>query len=215
MKIVKELIKKIAFRYLKLGKPSYPFNVEPIQLATLVSELERLDTKEGNILEVGVARGMTTRFLVEHLSNNTNFQGNYYAVDTFESFTDEDLNFEVSQRGKQLGELKGFDYNDVDVWHSNFSEFPFVVAIKSDCSALDYSELKPIKLTFLDVDLYLPTLKALHKIYDQTVEGGVIMVDDCMNNTVYDGAYQAYMEFCAEKGIEPKIIGNKCGVIHK
>ncbi len=34
-------------------------------------------------------------------------------------------------------------------------------------------------------------------------------------NNVYDGAYQAYMEFCQERGIVPMLIGNKCGVIYK
>ena len=98
---------------------------------------------------------------------------------------------------------------------SNFSAFTFVEAIKSDCSLIDYTKLEPIKFTFLDVDLYLPTLKTLEKIYDSTVEGGVILIDDCLDNNQWDGAYQAYVEFCTKKSIEQKIIGNKCGVIYK
>jgi hypothetical protein len=214
MKILKERLKKIAFKYLRLGAPNYSYNVEPIQLAKLISELIRLDSTEGNILEVGVARGMTTRFICEHLKN-TNFEGTYYAIDTFESFTDRDLDFEVSTREKQLTKLKGFEYNDFNVWKSHFRDFAFLKAVKSDCSDLDYKEFMPIKLAFLDVDLYLPTLKELTKIYECTCEGGVILVDDCMDNIIYDGAFQAYMEFCAEKCIEPKIIGNKCGIIYK
>ena len=215
MKIVKETLKKIAFKYLKVGKPKYDYCVEPIQLATLVSELVRLDAIQGNILEIGVARGMTTRFLCEHLSYCKNFDGTYYAVDTFDSFTDEDMQFEVSNRGKSLADMNAFGYNDFNIWRSNFSEFSFVEAIKSDCSILDYTKLQPIKLTFLDVDLYLPTLKTLEKVYDSTIEGGVILIDDCSDNNVWDGAYQAYVEFCTKKNIEQKIIGNKCGVIYK
>ena len=214
IKPLKELLKQIAFKYLKLGAPNYLYNVEPIQLAKIISELIRLDSTEGNILEVGVARGMTTRFICEHLTN-TKFEGIYYAIDTFESFTDSDLEYEVSNRKKDLAQLKGFQYNDVNVWKSHFRDFSFLKAVKSDCGKLDYKEFKPIKLTFLDVDLYLPTLKTLKKIYNCTCEGGVILVDDCMDNTIYDGAFQAYMEFCAEKGIEPNIIGNKCGIIYK
>jgi hypothetical protein len=37
-----DLLKKVAFRYTTLGMPSYRFNVEPIQLATLVCEIDRL-----------------------------------------------------------------------------------------------------------------------------------------------------------------------------
>ena len=214
IKPLKELLKQISFKYFKLGAPNYSYNVEPIQLAKLISELIRLDSTEGNILEVGVARGMTTRFICEHLKN-TKFEGIYYAIDTFESFTDSDLEYEVSNRKKDLAQLKGFQYNDFNVWKSHFRDFSFLKAVKSDCGKLDYEEFKPIKLTFLDVDLYLPTLKALNKIYHCTCEGGVILVDDCINNIIYDGAFQAYMEFCAEKGIEPCIIGNKCGIIYK
>ena len=101
IKPLKELSKQISFKYFKLGAPNYSYNVEPIQLAKLISELIRLDSTEGNILEVGVARGMTTRFICEHLKN-TKFEGIYYAIDTFESFTDSDLEYEVSSFGSRL-----------------------------------------------------------------------------------------------------------------
>ena len=44
MKILKEYVKKFAFRYLKVGAPKYDFNVEPIQMALLVNEIERMKT---------------------------------------------------------------------------------------------------------------------------------------------------------------------------
>jgi hypothetical protein len=47
------------------------------------------------------------------------------------------------------------------------------------------------------------------------VDGGVILVDDVMDKSMWDGSYQAYMEFCEEMGLEPEIVGNKCGVIRK
>jgi hypothetical protein len=43
----------------------------------------------------------------------------------------------------------------------------------------------------------------------------VILVDDVLDNCCWDGAYQAYMEFCGELNIKPTIVGNKCGVIRK
>jgi hypothetical protein len=199
-----------------MGVPRYPYNVEPIQLATLVIELERLKQFEGNIVEIGVARGMTTRFLCQHIENQKLEQTlSYFAIDTFESFTSEDLKYEVENRGKFLRDLKGFDYNDFGTWKANFSDYQFLKAIKSDCAVFDYKKIAPIKLSFLDVDLYLPTKKTLPKLYNETVVGGCILVDDVLNNATYDGAYQAFMEFCAEKDIEPKVLGNKCGVIYK
>jgi len=216
LKPIVELAKKVAFRHTKLGAPRYEFNVEPIQLATLVMELERLKDIDGNVVEIGVARGMTTRFLAQHIANQKLDKSlSYYAIDTFESFTNADLMYEVEHRGKSLADLQGFAYNDQIIWQRNFLDFPFVKAIKADCSNYDYSKIHPIKLTFLDVDLYLPTKNSLPKIYDATVSGGVILVDDVLNNSTYDGAYQAFMEFCEENSFPKKIIGNKCGFIQK
>ena len=87
--------------------------------------------------------------------------------------------------------------------------------IKSDCSIFNYENISPIKLVFIDVDLYLPTKKTLNKVFNHVIKGGYILVDDVQDNKNYDGAYQAYMEFCSEKNIKPIIIGNKCGLIKK
>lgn len=215
-KPLKEALKSLAFKYTKLGAPTYPYNLEPIQLALLINEIERLKSTNGNILEIGVARGMTTRFLCQHIrQQKIEHTLRLYAIDTFSSFTQSDLDFEVSKRGKDSSEMKGFAYNDYDIWAKHFSEYPFLEAIKADCSTLDYSIFSPIKLALLDVDLYLPTKNTLPKLYDSLAIGGAIVVDDVMDNATYDGAYQAFVEFCDVYDLAPKIIGNKCGVIYK
>lgn len=148
-KPLKETLKSFAFKYTILGAPNYPYNIESIQLSFLIDEIERLKNIKGNIVEIGVARGMTTRFICEHIKNqNLDHTLKFFAVDTFESFTKNDLDYEVNKRGKSLFELKGFDYNDYEIWKRNLSNFPFVNAIKSDCSTVDYSKLSPIKLVF-------------------------------------------------------------------
>ena len=216
VKTLKEKAKTLIFRHTSLAAPTYRYNIEPIQLAYLIMEIERLKNVQGNIVEIGVARGLTTRFLAQHIKNQKLDQSlKLYAVDTFESFTEADLAFEVSNRGKSLDALDAFKYNDYDVWKNNFTEFKFVVPVQSDCSIVDYDKLGPIKVAFLDVDLYLPTQKTLPKLYSALVPGGVILVDDVLQGTDYDGAYQAYMEFCEAVGQTPEVIGNKCGVIRK
>jgi hypothetical protein len=216
-KALKEAAKRIAFRFTPVGAPTYPYpNVEPIQLATLVTEFERLRDTPGAVVEIGVARGMTTRFLCEHiLRQGLAETTRYVAIDTFSSFVEADVAFEVTRRGKNREDIEGFAYNDYEVWKRNFAGFPFVTAIQADCSTFDYAALGPVKLAFLDVDLYLPTKNALAKLFDQIVDGGFILVDDVKDRNVYDGAYQAYMEFCAERGMTPEVIGTKSGVIRK
>jgi predicted O-methyltransferase YrrM len=216
VKTLKEKAKTLIFRHTSLAAPTYRYNIEPIQLAYLIMEIERLKNVQGNIVEIGVARGLTTRFLAQHIKNQKLDQSlKLYAVDTFESFTEADLAFEVSNRGKSLDALDAFKYNDYEVWKNNFTEFDFVVPVQSDCSIVDYDKLGPIKVAFLDVDLYLPTQKTLPKLYSALVPGGVILVDDVLQGTDYDGAYQAYMEFCEAIGQAREVIGNKCGVIRK
>lgn len=213
---IKELFKKFAFRYTPFGRPNYPYTVEPILIATIINEIERLKGIPGNLVEIGVARGMTTRLICEHLINQRiHDQQTFFCLDTFSSFTEKDLQFEIEKRGKTRKELSVFAYNDYEVWRRNFSEFPFVKPIETDCAEFDYRILRPIKLVFLDVDLYLPTKKTLPKIYEQLVNGGVILVDDTMDQCSWDGAYHAYMEFCQSERIPPRIIGNRCGLLYK
>jgi Macrocin-O-methyltransferase (TylF) len=214
-KIVRDRAKSIAFRYTKLGAPHFPYHVEPIQLATLINELERVRPLPGNIAEIGVARGMTTRFICQHFSTQQTSPPILYAIDTFSSFQRSDLDFEVNERGKSRWEMNEFGYNNFEAWSRNFANCPYVKPVQADCSTFDYESIAPLKLTFLDVDLYLPTKGALPRIYDVTLSGGVILIDDVMDNNRWDGAYQAYMEFCGTRGIAPKVIGNKCGIIYK
>jgi hypothetical protein len=207
--------KKLAFRYTRLGVPEYPYIVEPIQLATLVSELDRVKDVPGSIIEVGVAWGMTTRFVCEHLVASGRHNERLCAIDTFESFPQRDVEFEVKHRGKTREQVSGFDYLNFEVWKRNFRKFKFLTAYKADCATFDYSLVSPIKLAFLDVDLYLATRSALKQIYARLSEGGVVLVDDVMKPSRWDGAYQAYEEFCAESRLPFQLIGNKMGIIRK
>lgn len=209
-----ELAKKVAFRHTRFGAPSYPYNLEPIELATLIVESDRLRAVPGTILEVGVARGMTTRFLCEHF-RTSGYSGRFAVVDTFNSFPPEHLEHEVRQRGKRRGDLQAFRFSEFRSWTRNFSQFPSVVAYQADCATFDYGRLGPIKLALLDVDLYLPTKAALPAIYAQLTPGGVLLVDDVAPNSVWDGAYQAYHEFCDEMGLRPEVVGNKGGLLRK
>lgn len=213
-KLPYEQVKRIIYKYSSLLSPNYPYNLEPIQLATLVMEIERLHGIEGSILEIGVSRGMTTRFIAQHIHVN-NYDEHFYAIDTFSSFLKEDLDYEINKFEKKESELTGFYCADYQKLVTDLKRFDFIKVIQSDCSAVDYKLLSPIKLVLLDVDLYITIKKTLPLIYDQLIDGGVILIDDVLKGTIYDGAERAYKEFCLENNIEPKIIGNKCGIIRK
>lgn len=213
---VSEAIKSVVFRHTTLGAPKYEYCIEPIQLATLINEYERTRGVVGSLVEIGVARGMTTRFLCEHVIRQGDERViSYFALDTFSSFLESDVEHEINIRGKDGSKLHGFSYNDYNAWKRNFEPFPFVKAIVGDCSTFDYGSIGPIRMAFLDVDLYLPTKGALSKIYALLSDGGTIVVDDVQDRSIYDGAYQAYVEFCEEMNLKPEIIGNRCGIVRK
>ena len=213
--ILTEHIKKFIFRHTNFAKPKYKYNVEPVQLSELIKSIDALSSvKKNTIVEIGVARGMTTRFLAEHISLQ-NYNVDYYCIDTFSSFTDKDINHEIEKRNKNKEDLLGFTYNDYSKWKKNFQEYKFIKPIKCDCSTFDFSSIAPINLCFLDVDLYLPTIKTLNNIWNFMAKDSVIFVDDVMDNNEWDGAFQAFMEFVNDKKLNYYLIGNKCGVIKK
>lgn len=210
------VVKLLVYRYFNIRSPKYPYMVEPSQLALLVNELDKLKDSESGVIEIGTFRGMTTRFLCEHITKQNLNNISYWAIDTFNSFEEEDVDFEVVERGKKRSSISSaFKVNDFDIFKKNFKDFPFLTAIKDNCTEVNFEAMKPIRLVFLDVDLYLPTIKVLRTIFNLLEEGGVIIVDDVMENNTWDGAHQAYMEFCEELNITPEIIGNKSGIIRK
>ena len=61
---------------------------------------------------------MTTKFLAEHIKrqsmSNTLI---YYALDTFNSFNQEDLEYEVLKRKKKLNDMIAFNYLSFEAWN--------------------------------------------------------------------------------------------------
>mgnify|MGYP006083489935 CR=1 FL=1 len=208
----KEILKKILFRYTNLGSPTYSYNLEPLQLAEIISSLEKVKFFKGNICEIGVARGMTSRFICEYIKN-LETKPKFYCIDTFDSFVSEDIDYEIKNRNKTGTELKGFSYNNFDIWKKNFRNFEFVEAIKTDVKKFVFKDIKPIKFALLDVDLYLPTLSALNNLRENMVDGGILMVDDVSENNSWDGANQAFKEFTKKNSLKYKLVGKKCGII--
>lgn len=216
----REYAKRIAFRnpYLNwLSRPRYPFNLDPDQLAFLIQSLESTRHLGGTVLEVGVARGQTTVFLNTHL-RLTSDKRTYLCVDTFDGFLEKDILNEIDNRGKDDNlAYKGFAYNDANTFKKNMAALGFdnVKVLNKDANQLNEMDLGKISVALLDVDLYKPTLSALRVTFKCLEPGGVILVDDVMDDSLFDGAAQAYKEFCMEIGLSPVVLGRRTGVIKK
>ena len=217
----RELAKKIAFRTPALSflsRPRYPYNLTPSQLAFLVSALDRTRGLAGNIVELGVARGMTTYFLNHHMSL-TDDPRKYLCIDTFSGFVESDIAHEKrrkeSEKNGPMPTFAEYAYGEPEIFRKNMQEFGRVTVIQKDVNLLKLSDVGAVSLALLDVDLYFPTKRALPILFDALLPAGVIMVDDCKMGDFFDGAGAVYQEFCKEHHITPKIIGTKGGIIEK
>jgi O-methyltransferase len=194
----------------------YDYMFSPNQLIFLAQCLAETRDVPGCCAEIGCAYGRTTAFLRKFMNENEIHKG-YYAIDTFAGFVPEHLDYEAEQRNKDRTIDQWF-VNNKKKWfdHSlKISNVDSVVSIESDAAKFDFDSIGPIAFALLDVDLYLPMIDILPKLYRNLSSGGMILVDDCMPHAHWDGALVAYEEFVAKNGIERKIMLNKIGIITK
>lgn len=197
--------------------PTYDYAFTPAQLWELCEVAAAAAASGGAIVEVGVARGATTIFLNRHLES-VGLRPAYICVDTFSGFTDGDIAVERG-RGKQ---------DDYTTWFRNQSETLFrrtielnglddrVQVVRADAVTFDYAQLPDLAFALVDVDLLLPMRAALDGCWGRLVPGGALVADDCQPYThTWDGARQAYEEFCAEQGLPVEVRQEKLGLARR
>lgn len=200
--------------------PRYVYNFDAAQLCFLCGCLERTREVEGCIVEVGVAGGETTLFLNRYLDAIKSAK-EYVAVDTFGGFVRDDVDFEVTARGKLLKDYQGIDSFRVNKkeWYDATMRMNGVTRVRSieaDVNEFELKTLGGISFCLLDVDLYRPIKKALGAVYEALGVGGIIAVDDCSHvDARWDGALQAYQEFMGALGRPEEIVLGKLGVVSK
>ena len=175
--------------------PRYTFNFDPSQLAFLCECLTETAAVPGCVIEAGCFAGETTVYLNRHMSV-AGIEKPYYAIDTFGGFVKSQAAHEVKARVKPPT-FDGFALNS-QRWFDRtmqINRIQRVRSIKADVAELDFSTLAPIAFCLLDVDLYLPTQAALPRIVSALAPGGILVVDDCQPNNLFDGAHQAFIEF--------------------
>lgn len=196
-----------------VSRPRYPYGLEPAQIAWLCNAITDTAGSSGCIVEVGVARGMTTTFLAEHMRLSGDRRP-YFCVDTFGGFVESDVEHEVIVRKKERSAYGAFSYNDVDIFRSNMRKngYSNVECFVSDASKFDWSSIPPIDVMLLDVDLYIPTLAVLRNSMSRWAGNYRVMVDDVRPGGSWDGAHQAYYEFAEEAKLATRTIGGKGGI---
>lgn len=194
----------------------YPYMFSPQQLLFIAEACRGARNVPGCCLEVGCYFGATTVFL-KKLMDEEGIAKDYVALDTFSGFVPNQVEFEVTARRKRPGIRTVFSTNRREWFETALAldGVDGVRAIAADAATFDYAALGPIAFCLLDVDLYLPIRDALPKIVAQLAPGGVIVVDDCSPGGDWDGALQAYEEYCAASGTPVDIRCGKLGIVRK
>jgi SAM-dependent methyltransferase len=188
----------------------------PNQLIFLTQCLEATRDVPGCYAEIGCAYGRTTAFLRKFMDEN-GIVRTYYALDTFNGFVPEHLDYEANRRNKDRTVDRWF-VNNKKAWfdHSlKVSNVGSVVSIECDATQFDFVSIGPIAFALLDVDLYVPIANLLPKLYENLSPGGMILVDDCAPHEHWDGALEAYEQFVSRNGMAHRIMLDKLGVITK
>jgi len=193
----------------------YDYSFSPSQLCFLIECLRRTVDTAGAVVEIGCAYGQTTVFLEKHL-RATGDPRDFVCIDTFEGFTAEDTAFEEGVRGKVSA---GYDGRYADASLRSFRRtlanngVTRVRPVQADIKSFDMAAVGPISFCLIDVDLYLPVKAALEKVVPLMGAGGIVVVDDCQEHPLWDGALQAYEEYTSSRGIEPEIVEDQFGII--
>ena len=219
MRNLREAIKWLGYRIpvaSRVVAPSYRYKLNPAQLCAMIELIEGTRSDNASIAEVGVARGDTSVFLLEHLRTMRD-ERPLLLFDTFVGFTPESVAVEVSDRGKATSAYGVFRYSDEKRFRRNLlrAGYDNFRVIEGDASRFDWSTIAPIGAVILDIDLYQPTIAALEAIWPHLVPSGGIIVDDCLPDTPWDGALQAYEEFIAAHGLPFERVGQKGASVRK
>lgn len=193
------------------------YNFTPRQLCFLVDCIDRTASLSGAILEVGTYRGHTAVFLNAHMTAE-GIEKPYIAVDTFGGFVPAHVAQEAAERGKERFASvmrSAFSDNSKALFDRQmaWNGITRVRSIEADAAEFDYATVAPLSFALIDVDLYIPVLRALERVVPLVQPGGIVVVDDCDPTRLYDGALQAYSEFTAAHGLPANIVHRKLGVI--
>jgi O-methyltransferase len=216
--LVKRALFWSPFRPYLLYKYRYAFT--PAQLARLTTLATEAADAPGDFCEIGCYRGYTTVFLNRHLDAIAPTR-RYWAIDTFGGFVPGDVAHEQQVRGKDSREdrraLDKFTINS-RAWFEATLRQNGITRVTTHAAAVqdfDFPSDARFSFVLLDVDLYLPTAAALTKIWPLLAPGGLVVVDDCQADHVYDGSRQAVEEFGRRNNLTHELVETKLAVFRK
>jgi len=160
----------------------------------LISDDIKEKNLPGEVAELGVYKG---KFAAE--INRLFPDKKIYLFDTFEGFSDKDIETEQSN-GYSRAKQGDFSDTSIDLVKSKLPYVDNAIFVKGYFPESVTFELPEFCLVSLDTDLYEPTYEGLKVFYPKLVKGGVIIVHD-YNSTQFSGVKKAVKRFCEEADV--------------
>lgn len=172
----------------------------------------------GSIVEMGVymGSGLFSFASFSAILEPYNYQRRIIGFDTFSGFpdvTERDKNTQYESPeckkgglgipGNHLADLE----TSIELFDKNryISHLPKIELVPGDVAVTlpEFLKANPhtlISLLYLDFDLYEPTIIALEALYERVVCGGIIAFDE-LNNPMWPGETEAFLEFFKDKPV--------------
>jgi O-methyltransferase len=180
-------------------------SLQPERLYAYLDALWQRRELEGTIVEVGCWIAGTSA-LAWKMLERTGYPHRYLAIDTFSGFPSEQFERDVAL-GTPEPDKHIFDANSPEMVRQLLEHWdaPGVELLQADIAKLEPEHLpSPISVALVDVDLELPVHESLKKIWPRLEAGGLIMVDDCPEQTTWVGARRGYRRFMEGLGLEER-----------
>ncbi len=162
---------------------------DKIRFYSIWFQIERLTRENviGDFAELGVHKGETAKLIHE-----INSSRKLHLFDTFEGFSEKDLQSENKHGGKFTA--KEFSDTDAETVKKHIDGGEKVIFHTGHFPSTSVGlENEKFSFVHLDADLYLPTIEGLKFFYPRLSPGGVIIVHDY--NHSWDGIKKAFDEF--------------------
>ncbi|MGM9536441.1 MAG: TylF/MycF/NovP-related O-methyltransferase [Intestinibacter sp.] len=160
----------------------------------LISDDIKEKNLPGEVAELGVYKGKFAAEINRLFPNKK-----IYLFDTFEGFSDKDIETEQSN-GYSRAKQGDFSDTSIELVKSKLPYVDNATFVKGYFPESVTFELPEFCLVSLDTDLYEPTYEGLKVFYPKLVKGGVIIVHD-YNSTQFSGVKKAVKRFCEEADV--------------
>jgi O-methyltransferase len=181
--------------------------LQPERLYLYLDALWRTRQLDGAVVEVGCYRGGTTltaqRFL-ERIGGTRP----YLAIDTFAGFDAEQFRVDANH-GTPVSLAAAFSDNSLALVRSSLDRYGGhdVKLLQGDIVTLPEQTLPTsISVALIDVDLDVPVFEGLRRLFSRVQPGGLVLVDDCPEDTTWVGARVGYRRFVQAQGLPERYI---------